>query len=311
MTFSIIVPIYNVEKYLSKCFDSILNQSYTDFEIIAVNDGSPDNSQAIIDEYAKNYPDKIKPYIKENGGLSDARNFGVEKAQGDYLLFVDSDDYLDSSALQGIKAAIDNCTPDIIGFNIVTVNENSETTALMTRPDITGVSGEAAIIALVEHKQYFEPACGFAYNRKYWLESGYQFFKGIYHEDFALVPLVIFRAEKVSCIDLNAYYYVSTDGSITRTRTEERLMRLSMDLLKGYDFLVGEYFKKPSENPEAESMYLAYIANAIIFRLESLTGNTKKFFKKEVKKRNVAKYLIANTFKRKIRKCFIRLKNGI
>ncbi len=311
MTFSLIVPVYNVEKYLAKCLDSILNQTYQDFEIIVVNDGSPDNSQAIIDEYVKNHPQKIKSFIKENGGLSDARNFGIKKATGDYLLFIDSDDYIDKSALQGIKNEIDNCNPDIIGFNLVTVNEKKQQLSLMTRPNIKGVSGAEAIIALVEHKQCFEPACGFAYNRKYWTEKGFEFFKGIYHEDFALVPLVILRAEKVCCIELNAYYYVSTDGSITRTNTKERTLRLCADLLKGYDFLVEEYFKEPSDNLLAEKMYLAYIANAVIYRLESLSGDIKSQFKKEVKKRKVIRYLVDDTFKRKLRKCFIRIKTGI
>ena len=106
MTFSVIVPVYNVEKYLAKCLDSILAQTYSDFEIIVVNDGSPDNSQQIIDEYAKNYPDKIKPFIKANGGLSDARNFGVEKASGEYLLFVDSDDYIAEKLLENLHKVI-------------------------------------------------------------------------------------------------------------------------------------------------------------------------------------------------------------
>ena len=100
MKFSVIVPIYNVEKYLSKCFDSILNQTYSDFEIIAVNDGSPDNSQEIIDQYKANYPQKIKAFTKQNGGLSDARNFGIQRADGDYLLFIDSDDYINPVLLQ-------------------------------------------------------------------------------------------------------------------------------------------------------------------------------------------------------------------
>ncbi len=311
MTFSLIVPVYNVEKYLAKCLDSILNQTYTDFEIIVVNDGSPDNSQAIIDEYAEKYPDKIKAYVKENGGLSDARNFGIERAQGDYLLFIDSDDYIDPTALSCIKKSIDNGRPDVIGFNLITVDEKGSRLEELTRPNITGVSGAEAIIALVEQNQYFEPACGFAYRTQYWKSCGYEFMKGIYHEDFALMPLVILRAEKVSCIDIDAYYYVNTDGSITRTRSEDRLRRLSADLFKGYDFLVEEYFKRPSDNEYAGKIYLAYVSNAVIYRLESLDGELKKWFRDEAKKRKVSKYIIDNTFKRKLRKVLIRLKNRI
>ena len=91
---SVIVPVYNVEKYLDKCLDSIVNQTFNNYEIIIINDGAPDNSEAIIKKYLKKYPQKIKYYKKENGGLSDARNMGILKSSGKYLMFVDSDDYI-------------------------------------------------------------------------------------------------------------------------------------------------------------------------------------------------------------------------
>ena len=92
---SVIVPVYNVEKYITKCLNSLVKQTLKDIEIIVVNDGSPDNSQAIIDKFVKKYPKKVKSYIKKNGGLSDARNYGIEKATGEYIAFVDSDDYVE------------------------------------------------------------------------------------------------------------------------------------------------------------------------------------------------------------------------
>ena len=97
---SVIVPVYNVEKYIKKCLDSLVNQTLEDIEIVVINDGSPDNSQKIIDKYVKKYPDKVKSYIKQNGGLGSARNYGIEKAMGKYLCFVDSDDYINLDALE-------------------------------------------------------------------------------------------------------------------------------------------------------------------------------------------------------------------
>ena len=98
--FSIIVPVYNVENYLEKCLDSLINQKHNSYEIIIINDGSTDNSQRIIDNYKKKYPKLISSYKKGNGGLSSARNYGIEKSTGEYLLFVDSDDYISENCLE-------------------------------------------------------------------------------------------------------------------------------------------------------------------------------------------------------------------
>ena len=97
---SIIVPIYNTEKYLRKCINSLLNQDIDNYEILLVNDSSPDNSQMIIDEYVKKYPNIVKGFIKDNGGLGDTRNFAIPYANGQYLMFVDSDDYIKENSLQ-------------------------------------------------------------------------------------------------------------------------------------------------------------------------------------------------------------------
>ena len=114
MQFSIIIPIYNVEKYLKESIDSVLAQDFTDYEIILVNDGSTDNSPAICDEYAEKYT-QIKVIHKANGGLSDARNFGIKKAQGDYLIFLDSDDFWNGVViLSEINQIIKESNPDLI-----------------------------------------------------------------------------------------------------------------------------------------------------------------------------------------------------
>lgn len=97
---SVIVPVYNVEKFIDKCLDSLVNQTLKEIEIIVVNDGSPDNSQKIIDDYVKKYPKKIKSLIKENGGQGSARNMGLDIAKGEYISFIDSDDWIDLDTLE-------------------------------------------------------------------------------------------------------------------------------------------------------------------------------------------------------------------
>lgn len=118
MKFSIIVPIYKVEKYLRQCVDSVLSQSYTNFELVLVDDGSPDNSPVICDEYATK-DCRIKVIHKPNGGLSDARNAGLDEAQGEYVLFLDSDDWWDDKdALAKIDNSLDRSNADVLIFGM-------------------------------------------------------------------------------------------------------------------------------------------------------------------------------------------------
>ena len=125
MKFSIIIPVYNVEPYLEKCLDSVINQTYKNFEVIIVNDSSPDNSQKIIDKYVKK-DKRFKGYIKENGGVSSVRNYGLQKVSGDYILFLDGDDYIDISLLEELSKKIANQYPDIVRFSLSTVTEKNE-----------------------------------------------------------------------------------------------------------------------------------------------------------------------------------------
>ena len=123
---SVIVPVYNVEKYLSKCLDSLVNQTLKDIEIIVVNDGTKDNSQSIIDKYTKKYSKKIKSYIKENGGLSSARNYGLKYAKGEYISFIDSDDYVDLQMFEKMYNEAINHKFDIVVCDTINVYEDKE-----------------------------------------------------------------------------------------------------------------------------------------------------------------------------------------
>ena len=120
---SVIVPIYNVEKYLDKCVDSIINQTYKNLEIILVDDGSPDNCPKMCDDYAKK-DSRIKVVHKENGGLSDARNAGMKVATGEYVSFIDSDDWIDLETFSISMAKIEECNAQIVAFNIINVATN-------------------------------------------------------------------------------------------------------------------------------------------------------------------------------------------
>lgn len=115
---SVIIPVYNVEKYLPKCLDSVINQTYADLEIICVNDGSPDNSSAILEEYAKK-DNRIKIINQENTGLSGARNTGIKASTGDYIVFLDSDDWMDTEAIEAAVTVAQNSGSDTVLWGYV------------------------------------------------------------------------------------------------------------------------------------------------------------------------------------------------
>lgn len=312
MRFSVIVPVYKVERYLAGCLDSILAQSFEDYEIIAVNDGSPDGSQTILEDYQSRYPQRICVLQKKNGGLSDARNYGIERARGDYLVFVDSDDSVVPQMLSLLEEQIQSHKPDVIGFRADCVDGEGKTYDVMTKPVFSALKGDAAIRELVLHRACFEPAWGFVYKRDYWNKQGFAFTKGIYHEDYALIPLVVLLADSVSCIEASLYRYVSNPEGITKKLSPQREKQLATDLLSGYDGMVSACQSIPPMDEEGMKLFWHYMASSLIYRLESLSDpNFRASYRRELKQRRVIRRVMNNTWKRKIRRCLIRLKNKL
>ena len=191
------------------------------------------------------------------------------------------------------------------------MNQNYEQTSITTRPHKSNISGEEAISELVLSKQYFEPAWGFAYNLDYWKSNKFEYIKGLLHEDFALTPLVIVKANKVSFIDFDGYYYIKTSNSITRNLSIEKEQKLAKDLLKGFDFLNTEVQKINFKDEYAKKLLMSYLANSLIYRLENIHPSLKSNYRQELKCRNISNYIINDTFKRKIRKIIIKVKNKL
>ena len=217
MKFSIVIPVYNVEKYLRKCLDSVLNQTYRDFEVIIVNDESPDNSQSIIDEYVKK-DDRFKCYNKKNGGLSDARNFGLQYITGDYLIFLDSDDYIEKDLLIEISRVANGY--DIIKYNLKLVDEDGK---LIRKAKSFSKNGKSSFKDLI-NVEFFQPAWSYAYNIEYWKENNFKYEVGRIHEDFGLTPLCALLAKKIYLLNYDGYNYVQRTGSIMNgaTKTKKR-----------------------------------------------------------------------------------------
>ena len=211
---SVIVPVYNVEKYLNKCIESIVNQSYTNLEIILVDDGSPDNCPAICDVWAEK-DSRIKVIHKKNGGLSDARNAGLAIATGEYISFVDSDDFIEIDFHEKLYNVIKNTDSDISICNLRMVHESKnvvDDTSDTLR--ITEYSTLEAMSALIDDK-----IRQVVWNKLYKIAiiRDILFDIGKYHEDEFWSYKAIGAANKIVAIDYTGYNYLQRSGSIMGT----------------------------------------------------------------------------------------------
>ena len=207
---SIIVPVYNVESYLEKCLDSLVNQTLKDIEIIVVNDGSPDNSQKIIDEYQKKYK-QIKAYKKENGGLSDARNFGIKKATGDYIAFVDSDDYVTTDMYEKMYQKAVGGNFDMVVCDLNYIYEDSEK---ITRA-YSNIEKDTTDIKKAMIKIY--PAAWNKIFKKKLFTYGVEFKKGVWFEDVEFIYRLLPYIKTIGVIHEPFNQYLQRKGSITQS----------------------------------------------------------------------------------------------
>ena len=193
MKFSIIIPVYNVYDYLDKCLKSVLEQTYKNFEVIIVNDGSPDNSYEIIDKYQK-LDKRFKGYKKNNGGLSSARNYGLKYVTGDYVIFIDSDDYIANSLLEKLNDVLNKEKVDIVRYNALVCDMNGEVLSKSNDIEYLNEKVDNVILELTR-RDFFEPAWLYCYNFKFWKKHKFLYQEGMIHEDFGLTPLILYYAK--------------------------------------------------------------------------------------------------------------------
>lgn len=212
MIFSIIIPVYNVEKYVEKCIRSCENQDILkeDYEVIVVNDGSPDGSLAIVERLAKEYSN-LKVISQENGGLSSARNTGMRNASGNYYMFVDSDDWIDVNCLGKLSAKLNAENPDALAICAANVI-NGMPKRRQSYPDDTPIAGRDLL------RKRVSPCAPFSIWKSSFLkENNLEFFEGIFHEDSEFTPRAYYMAKKVSFINDIIYYVYQNPTSITRS----------------------------------------------------------------------------------------------
>ena len=226
MLFSIIIPIYNVEAYLKECLDSILSQDFDDVELICVNDGSTDGSLAILKEYAADYSEKVCIFTQPNAGLSAARNKAMAEARGEYLLFLDSDDWLTACSLQKLAEIIKSESPDIIAFNSELYYESENRTVpnlsfnhLYDRVFEDGMGYFSYFVGL----RNWGPSavCFYVFKRDLLIKNKLQFEPGLLHEDELFMPQALYYGGQTRVVTDTVYCYRMRSGSIIHNQKQK------------------------------------------------------------------------------------------
>lgn len=256
MFFSVIVPVYNVEKYLNRCVDSLLGQEFDDFEILLINDGSTDRSAEIAKSYT-NY--KTIKFVdkKENSGLSNTRNFGMRMARGKYIAFVDSDDYVETWYLRKLNNIIvEHAYPDIVYTGFI------EERAQVSKKEYGFVSDKNVCYKSIDFlknelskRNLYAAACFGTYSRHMLNENELYFKPGIYHEDELWTPQVLYNARSVFTSELAGYHYVRREDSITKVKDKTQN---GLDLLESCKELM--VFSRKIEDSELRKLMRNHIA---------------------------------------------------
>lgn len=267
---SVIVPVYNVEKYLKKCLDSVVNQTLKDIEIVIVNDGSPDNSELIIDEYTNKYKN-ILSLKKQNGGLSSARNYGLKHAHGQYVVFLDSDDYIDLNMLKDMYVEVTKRKLDILVCDHYKVYEtNDNKTLIKSNLKYSNDDIKNYIIS--------SPAASLKMFKRNLFDDDFLFTEGIYYEDLSLMPTFIVKTKKIGFIDKPYYYYLQRNSSIMH---QKEFNKKQLDIFRVLNNIKNIYIKNniyEDYKKEIEYLYITHLLRTATLRFLKF-GNVEEYLK--------------------------------
>ena len=279
--FSIIIPVYNGELYIKKCLESILNQSYTNYEIIIINDGSTDNTSKELCEI-KNA--KINIIEIENSGPSIARNKGVEFAKGDYIIFIDIDDTTNKDLLFNIFNVLQEKKYDMVRYQ---ANEIEKEIAVSKNLFITEAfsekTGREALLHLINKNEIFGPVWLYAFKTSFLKENNLYFEPNILQEDFRILPLALMKAKHVRCIDYLGYNYHLTENSIMRNNNYDGEVLKAFNMIDNYKFLLSNVVEALLSEEEQYKVKI-YLYKAVFRKIRYLKPDDKEEFIKELKK---------------------------
>lgn len=266
---SVIVPVYKVEPYLNKCVNSLLAQTYENLEIILVDDGSPDSCPQMCDEFARNNPN-VSVIHKENGGLSLARNLGVEKCMGEFVAFVDSDDYVEPRYISDMWDMLNGYNADLAVTRVQREYENEKREVAPYTFDSPLLTGEEALFATYFTQRLGWHSVGKLYRKELLLHNP---FPVGYYEDFAVIYKILLSCDRVAVGDyIDNYHYVCRENSILNQKLTEKHYRIFDVCKEMCDFLAARF-------PEEKAFPVVLYKSAVV-QLLNVTSVDKESYRK-------------------------------
>lgn len=228
---SVIVPVYNVEKYIRKCLDSLVNQTLKDIEILVINDGSPDNSQRIIDEYVSKYS-FVKSFCKQNGGLADARNFGLKHATGKYVGFIDSDDSVELNMYEKLVAKAEEQQAELVVCDLQYVWEDGSKKS-MRMAGLNQIEGKTERQSLFTSPLF---AWNKLYRRDFFMSTGLEYSVGKWYEDIPVTVPLFAEAKRIAYVPEVMIHYLQRGTSIMGSGYDKRMFHIFDQMKFIYDY---------------------------------------------------------------------------
>ena len=305
---SIIVPIYNAEKNIKKCLESINEQIAleSEIEVILINDGSTDNTDEIVKEYIEKHMKNkdVKYFTKKNEGVAKTRNYGLNKSTGDYILFVDSDDYISNDTIKILEPYIQK-NIDIIKFKLQRLDETGKIIERVDGPVFDGITGQEAFNKLYSTDVLIDSPCVYLIKKDIFTKNKLEF-KGTYHEDFGLIPILIILSSKVVSLPDYLYQYIQGQDSITRNDDYDKTLIKMKDCFFHYDRMLKIIENIKLDKITKENIKI-YYTNAILMKLSNLKENDKKTFIKEMKDRKMYNNIKIRNIKQLIKKIILNI----
>ena len=262
---TVVIPVYNVEKYLKRCIESILIQEWKNYDILLVDDGSTDNSPQICDDYAKAY-DFISVIHKKNGGLSAARNTGISHAEGEYVYFPDSDDWIEPNTFSDLAEVIESDQYDIISFNREFVKSEADIIKSDSKQS-KRLTGKEALVEMFSYGFITGFANDKIYRKALFTKNNIQFPVGKYYEDLGTNYKLFLAAKKIYATNQKYYHYlIDNPDSITQSWNEKKFS----DMFGFYKEVFYSDFVRSQLNKEELQISQLYYVNGLVHILASL-----------------------------------------